>query len=308
MGTQYTIKVVGNLDAVQRGEITVAINERLEAINDAMSTYRPDSELSRFNRYSGQEPFPLSAEVLTVMATAQRLSAESDGAFDMTVGPLVNAWGFGPGGLPPDPPAAAQLEELQQWVGHDKVQLLADGATKTDPRVYCDLSAVAKGYAVDQVADLLEAEGYDRYMVEIGGEVRTAGHNGHDEPWRIGIERPQTSGRGLQQIVPLVGKAMATSGDYRNYYEVEGHRYSHTIDPRTGRPVEHSGAAVSVVADLCLEADGLATTLLVLGPDEGYAFAETRGLAALFLSYDGTGGVTEHATPAFAALLPEALQ
>jgi FAD:protein FMN transferase len=307
MGTRYTVKVVGALTPDAREALGALIDRRLEEVNSKMSTYREDSELSRFNRYDGDDPFPLSAETLEVMATAQRLGEVSGGAFDMTVGPLVNAWGFGPEGLPPEPPADEVLMALRQLVGYQQVILSADGARKARPEIQCDLSAVAKGYAVDRVAEALLEQGQDRFMVEAGGEVRTGGLNPEGEPWRIGIERPQTEGRGLQKILPLTNKAMATSGDYRNFYEMNGRRYSHTIDPRTGRPVEHAGASVSVVSDTCVEADGLATTLLVLGPEEGYAFALEQGLAVLFINH-APQGLTERATPAFIELAAQASQ
>ncbi len=301
MGTSYTVKVVASLALDAREALESLIDGRLQEVNAKMSTYLEDSELSRFNHYDGDALFPLSAETLAVMATAQRLGEESGGAFDMTVGPLVNAWGFGPEGLPPEPPADEVLMALRQLVGYQQVVLSPDGARKARPGIQCDLSAVAKGYAVDRVAEALLQQGYDRFMVEAGGEVRTGGLNPEGKPWRIGIERPQAEGRGLQKILPLINKAMATSGDYRNFYEIDGRRYSHTIDPRTGRPVEHAGASVSVVSDSCIEADGLATTLLVLGPEEGYAFALEQGLAVLFVNH-APQGLTERATPAFVEL------
>lgn len=307
MGTSYTVKVVAALTPEAREALGALIDGRLQDVNAKMSTYLEDSELSRFNRYDGEAPFPLSAETLAVMATAQRLGEMSGGAFDMTVGPLVNAWGFGPEGLPPEPPADEVLVALRQLVGYQQVILSSEGARKTRPEIQCDLSAVAKGYAVDRVAEALLEQGHDRFMVEAGGEVRTGGLNPEGEPWRIGIERPQTEGRGLQKILPLTDKAMATSGDYRNFYEMDGRRYSHTIDPRTGRPVQHAGASVSVVSDLCVEADGLATTLLVLGPEEGYALALEQGLAVLFVNH-APQGLTERATPAFLALEAQASQ
>ncbi|MCB1034617.1 MAG: FAD:protein FMN transferase, partial [Acidobacteria bacterium] len=224
------------------------------------------------------------------------------GAFDITVGPLVTAWGFGPRRLPPEPPPEEELAELLPHVGFRLLELTDEGVVKKDPRTQGDLSAIAKGYAVDQVAETLEAEGFDDYMVEVGGEVRTGGHAPGGGPWRIGIEGPTPEGHTLYRVLPLSNLAVATSGDYRNFYEVNGRRYSHTLDPKTGRPVEHAGAAVSVVMEDCASADGWATALLVLGPDAGYDLATEKELAALFQSHEEGGGISVRQTPRFEAL------
>lgn len=306
MGTRYTVKVVGERFDDERLELLrQRVEERLEDVNSKMSTYQPDSELSLFNRWQEVTPFALSGETVKVFAEALELSRWSDGAFDVTVGPLVNALGFGPGGEPKTLPTAEERSELLRHVGWQKLDLDVEAETlsKSDPEVYCDLSAVAKGFGVDRVAEGLEELDVDSYMVEVGGEVRTAGFNRHGHPWQIGVERPVSEVRQLQKVVPMSGLAMATSGDYRNFYIRDGQRWSHTIDPRTGLPVEHGAASVSVVTDTCLEADGLATALMVLGPDEGLRRAEESGLAVLFLLFDGHGGFDERATPAFEALL-----
>jgi thiamine biosynthesis lipoprotein len=193
-------------------------------------------------------------------------------------------------------------------VGWQKLVLdpAAGTASKTVPELYVDLSAVAKGYAVDRTAAVLDQMGLEDYMVEVGGEVRTRGLNLKRQPWRIGIERPVAESRELQRVVPLSGLAMATSGDYRNFYVLDGERYSHTIDARTGRPVTHGAASVSVVTEECLWADGWATALLVMGPEEGFALAQEQGLAALFLVYDGENDFQEKATDAFRELIGSA--
>ena len=306
MGTRYTVRVVGPSFGAERLEqIRQRIEERLDDVNSKMSTYQADSELSQFNRWQETTPFGLSSETIRVFAEALELSRWSDGAFDVTVGPLVNALGFGPAGEPLALPTDEERAELLRHVGWQKLTLDSAAGTlsKSDPEVYCDLSAVAKGYGVDRVAEGLEDLGVESYMVEVGGEVRTAGTNRHGEAWQIGIERPVSEARQLQKVVPMSGWAMATSGDYRNFYIRDGRRWSHTIDPRTGLPIEHGAASVSVVTPTCLEADGLATTLMVLGPEEGYRRAEDAGLAVLFLLFDGQGGFEEKATTAFEALL-----
>ena len=309
MGTSYTVKVVS--PAALEPHRLEAIGDRIQAALDdvdaKMSTYRPSSELSRFNRARHTEPVAVSSDTFAVVQRAAALSALTRGALDVTVGPLVSAWGFGPvepDVLPPDP---ALVARLRGHMGFRKLELdpVASTIRKTDPELECDLSAVAKGYGVDRVASDLRAAGVTRFMVEVGGEIVASGLSQQGRPWRIAVERPVVAG-GVQRVVLLRDRAMATSGDYRNAREIDGRLLSHTIDPRTGRPVAHQLAAVSVIADLCIDADGLATALDVLGPDEGYALAVEHGWPALFLVRDADGAISERATPAFAALLVEA--
>lgn len=307
MGTTYSVRVVlpGDLPDVEREHIDAELADLpqrvLDGVNAKMSTYQDTSELSRFNQHEETTPFPLSRETLKVMAIAQAVSEQTQGAFDITVGPLVNAWGFGPedGGVPSD----AALAELLKRVGfrHLAVDAEAGTATKAIPGLYCDLSAVAKGYGVDAVAEALEALGVTRYMVEVGGEVRTAGLNARGQAWRIGIYKPDPETLGLQRVVGLSGQAMATSGDYRNFIDHNGERLSHTIDPRTGRPTTHGVASVSVVHESCAWADAYATALMVMPPEAGCQFALDKGLAAYFIIHDGEGFV-EKMTPGFEAL------
>ncbi len=305
MGTTWAVRVV-TADAWPRAErdrVAGEIQAVLDDVESKMSHYDPSSELSRFNRGRTTRPFPVSAETFEVFRQARRLAELTAGALDVTVAPLVNAWGFGP--VEPDrfPPDADRLSRALEHVGYAGIELDEAASTlrKADPAIEVDLSAVAKGYGVDLVAAALRGEGLERYLVEVGGEIVAAGANHLDRPWRIGIESPAAGG-GIQRVVPLRDRAMATSGDYRNRREVEGGWVSHTIDPRTGRPVEHRLASVSVVADRCVVADGLATALEVLGPDDGYALAVEREWAALFLVRGDDGAITEHATPAFSAL------
>ena len=306
MGTTYVVRVVTAdiWGQARRDRLRDLIQAALDDVESKMSHYRSSSELSRFNQSRGTAPFPVSAETIDVVRHAHRVSELTGGALDVTVGPVVNAWGFGPsepGVLPPD---AALLARLREHVGYTKLELdpIASTLRKTDPELECDLSAVAKGYGVDRVAKALREEGVTRFMVEVGGEIVAVGLNQQGVPWRIAIERPVPEG-GVQRVVLLSGHAMATSGDYRNVREVDGRLLSHVIDPRTGRPVVHQLASVSVVEELCVVADGLATALQVLGPDDGYALAVERGWAALFLVRDDTGAISERATPAFEALL-----
>ena len=304
MGTTYAVRTVtvDIWEQARRDQVGALIQATLDEVESNMSHYDPSSELSRFNQTRATEPFQVSSATFDVVRHARELSEITGGALDVTVGPLVTAWGFGPvepDRLPPDP---GRLSRLRAQVGYAKLELDAGSSTlrKTDPALECDLSAVAKGYGVDRVATALTAAGVTRFMVEVGGEIVAAGLNQLDRPWRIGIERPTAEG-GIERVVPLRDRAMATSGDYHNTREIEGRLFSHTIDPRTGRPVEHRLASVSVIADRCVVADGLATALAVLGPDDGYALAVEHGWAALFLIRmdDADGTVSARATPAF---------
>ena len=308
MGTTYTVKVAGAaIPELQRQQLQDAIDEQLDRVNELMSTYLASSELSRFNQSDGSDAFPLSPETVEVFTVARGVGSLSGGALDVTVGPLVNAWGFGPRGKPPHPPSALELKRLRALVGWDKIILDESRSTirKTDPEVYCDLSAVAKGYAVDRVSETLSGLGYVEHMVEVGGEVRAHGRNLDGRPWRIGVEKPLNGESIVQRAVPLENRAMATSGDYRNYYEEGGRRVSHEIDPRTARPIEHRLASVTVVAERCVEADALATALIVLGEDAGFRLAAEHDLAALFLVREG-GGFVEKASPRFEELFTTA--
>ena len=303
MGTQFAVKVVADPD--QPGSYAAVrslVDEQLAFVDERMSHYRPESEISRFNRFEGTTPFPVSDATFEVLTEAQRVAVLTDGAFDVTVGPLVEAWGFGVSARQ-DPPSRAEVEVLRDRLGFDLLHVDASGPTvrKDHPQLAVDLSAIAKGYGVDRVADALEAAGFGRYMIEVGGEVRTAGLNDRSMAWQIAVERPESGT--LQRVVPLSGWAMATSGDYRNYYEWEGRRVSHTIDPRTGQPVQHDLASVTVVARNCMLADALATALTVLGPEEGLRFAVARDVAALMLVRDSEGGFEEQLTPAFDRLI-----
>jgi thiamine biosynthesis lipoprotein len=307
MGTRYTVKVaVDALSVGQQRELQTAVEAALDGVNAKMSHYLEDSEISRLNRWRGPEPFVVSPETLEVLQHAREISSITDGAFDITVGPLVDAWGFGPPGRPAEPPATEEIDRLLRITGWELLEIdrASSSVVKTVPELRLDLSAIAKGFGVDQVADGLDALGVEHYMVEVGGEVRTRGLNSRHEPWQIGIERPLPGEQTIELILPLSGLAMATSGDYRNYYEIGGQRISHTIDPRTGHPLTHNVASVSVVAPLCVRADAYATALLVLGP-EGFDLAERLGLAAYFLQRDKGEVFVGRMTKRFRELLGE---
>lgn len=288
MGTTYSVKLdVPSLGAEERERVADEIRARLDEVNGLMSTYDPDSELSRFNASRSTNPRPMSAATLEVFAAAERVSAASGGALDVTVGPLVEAWGFGVAGQPVEPPSDEALADLAERVGYRLLSVDTEGGTltKANPDVAADLSAVAKGYAVDRVAEALDSLGYHRYLVEVGGELRAGDAKANGDAWRVAIETPNAAVRQIYGVVELAREGVATSGDYRNFYELDGVEYAHLIDPRTARPVRHSGASVSVIHSSTTAADAWATALSVLGPDEGFEVAERLGLAALFITW-----------------------
>ncbi len=302
MGTHYAVKIArSEIPAAERAELAQLIEAELARVNELMSTYREDSELSRFNAWESLAPFAISTETAEVFAVARQVSEMTGGAFDVTVAPLVAAWGFGATDRPPAPPSEDELRALEGKIGYRQITL--DGAgphlNKSHPETQCDLSAIAKGYGVDRVAEALSRRGYANYLVEVGGELRARGQKLDGSSWRVGIERPDGERRGHQRVVALRDISLATSGDYRNYYEVAGRRISHTIDPRRGGPIEHNLASVSVLHQEAVWADAFATAISVMGTEEGLAWAEAEGLAVLFLVREADGTFSEIATPAF---------
>jgi thiamine biosynthesis lipoprotein len=302
MGTWYHVKIVAVPSGVTKQDLQRMVDERLVQINQQMSTYLPESELSRFNLRADADWFPVSPDLAKVVAAAQQVARDTGGAFDVTVGPLVNLWNFGPNPKQGQIPDDEEIAAARGRVDYRRVEVrhTPPALRKTRPDVYVDLSAIAKGFAVDSVAGMLNELGIDAYMVEIGGEVRTRGRKSDGTAWRIGIERPVSSGRMLQRVVELGDDALATSGDYRNYFDWQGRRYSHEIDPRTGRPVEHSLASVSVVTADCMTADALATALIVLGPEQALRFAEANQIDVFLISRQGED-FEELSTPGFSA-------
>jgi len=305
-GTTYSIKLCADpMSTEQEAAVRQAIQTRLAAIDRTMSTYRPDSEISRFNQFAETTPVKVSANLIQVLELAREVSIASDGAFDVTVAPLVKAWGFGPDKRRTGAPDDAELTALRQRVGYQKVEIDRAASTlrKVQSDVTCDLNAIAQGYTVDKLAADLDALGYANYMIEVGGEVRSRGLNAHGIPWQVGIARPITTGEGIELVVPLRDAALSTSGDYRDYYEENGVRISHIIDPRTGRPIAHQLASASVIDGQCALADAYATALMVLGPDAGYPFALKQNLPVLFIIHTDSESFAEKATPSFARLV-----
>jgi thiamine biosynthesis lipoprotein len=279
----------------------------LERVESLMSTWRDDSEVSRFNASRSTDWFEVSPETFRVVSRSLEVSAASGGAFDVTVSRLVDLWGFGHKGKQP-PPTDSDIETARQLAGWSKIELCADppAIRKTEPLLTVNLSAIAKGFAVDCLGDYLDSVGVADYLVEVGGETRVKGCRSDGAAWRLGIEQPVVGRRRVRSVLPLSGpsRGVATSGDYRNRRQVGDRIVSHTIDPRTGRPVDHDLAAVTVVAADCMTADAVATTLMVLGPDDGVDYARHHHIAALFLVRVGDG-IREESTAEYRALLPE---
>lgn len=302
MGTTWRVTALAD-GAADPSTIPAAVAADLAEIDRQMSNWRDDSVLAALNAHASTLPFPAPTMLLEVLALAREVSERSGGAFDVTVAPLVDAWGFGRVAREA-PPTEAELAALRARVGWSQlhVDLSAGTARKDQPGLVVNVSAIAPGYAADALSDRLVALGFPRHLVDVGGEFRARG-DGPSGPWRLGIERPDgpVGARAVQEVVPLRDGALATSGDYRNYREQDGVRLSHTIDPRTGRPIAHRLASVSVVHRTAALADAWATALNVLGPDEGLTLAEREGLAALFLVRDEAGFVPR-ATSAFTAL------
>jgi len=288
MGTTYNIQIAltkSNLTSTERTSVEQRIETLLVEVNAQMSTYIPTSEISGFNNAKSTDWQPVAPEFAAVTELAKKVWQQSTGAFDPTVLPIVEAWGFGAKSKTQNTPTAKELEMLRAKVGmkHVEVQLNPSALRKLHPEVSLDLSAVAKGHGVDRVAEELEKLGYQDYLVEIGGEVRVKGLSGRGDQWTLGIEKPSENGRSAQRLVRLKNEALATSGDYRNYREIDGKRFSHIIDPVTGEPVNHRLVSSSVIAETCAEADSWSTALFVLGPERALVLANKLNLQAYML-------------------------
>ena len=297
MATSYTVRIADPV--ADRQHIQHEIQRRLDAIEALMSTYIDDSDVSRFTASSDTGWIPVAAATCEVVSLALTVSEQTGGAFDITVGPLVDLWGFGPDGAISEPPPASALAAARGRTGYTGIAADCDrpAVRKDRAELAIDLSAVAKGYAADEVAEGLEAEGIANYLVEVGGEMRLAGTKPGGEPWRVGIEAPVRERLDVFDALAVNDIAVATSGDYRNYFEKDGRYYSHTLDPRTGAPVTHNTGGVTVLAESAGYADALATALLVLGAEHGLELAERENIAALFLtrSADGIDSVASSA-------------
>ena len=308
MGGDWSVRFRVPLPSGSTQRLYREIQAILDSVDRQMSTWKPDSDLSRFNRSTSTDWQPMPRELAEVVSEARRASDQTGGAFDVTVAPLVNLWGFGPTRSPTTRsldslPSEDAVAQAKARVGYTKLDVRLDppALRKRDAALTIDLSAIAQGYAADRVSDALAAGGFGDHLVNVCGEMRARGRGPHAGPWRVGIQAPVPDTFRTFEGVTLDDAALATSGDYQNYFEHAGRRYSHEIDPRSGHPIAHNLAAVSVVHPSVASADAIATGLLVLGFDEGRAVAERDGLAALFVTR-ASSGFESHPTTNFRRL------
>ena len=297
MGTFYGVKVVGDFPGGQPA-LQTQVDSLLKHYNDEISTYDPNSSLSKFNQQQTTAPFPVSQEMADILISAVRVGQRTQGVLDVTVGPLVNLWGFGPDKRPIKTPTDEQIAAARQRVGiqHLHVDVSADHAAlrKDVPNIYVDLSTIGEGFGADKVAEFLESRGVHNYLVEIAGASRSRGVNAKGEPWKLAIQKPTDELDEVQAIVKPDGRAISTSGSYRNYYELDGQRYSHIIDPATGKPITHRLVSATVITPTALEADGLDTALMVMGPEKAMAFAKQQRLAVYLVIKTDKGFKAEY--------------
>lgn len=294
MGTRYSVTATHDDPA----ELQKLVDDCLAQINKQMSTYDPDSELSRFNAHRSNDWFAVSKETARVIDFALQVAAETDGAFDPTVGPAVNLWGFGPDKRRKSPPSDAEIEAVKKRIGYQSIEVRLDppSVKKLLPEIYVDLSAVAKGYAVDKISDLLAARGCTASLVVIGGEVRTRGTKPDGTPWKIAVEEPDSQGREFSRILELANQAVSTSGDWRNSFMFQNQRYSHVIDPMTARPVNHNLASVTVIADRSIKSDAWSTALMVMGETRGRKWCDEHGVTTIFFVRGDNGEIVARPT------------
>jgi len=305
MGSAWTVKIAGVLPR-PAADLQSGAQARFEAVNQALSTYRANSALSRFNDEASGGWVNIDPELAAVLRYALTLAARSDGAYDVTVGPLVNLWGFGPDPATNRVPDAAAIEAARARVGWRKVQVdaTADRARK-QPGMRIDLSSLGKGRGVDRVAEYLDAQGVTNYLIDLSGKLRARGRNPRGDAWQVAVEQPAADDpSGAPRIVPAVvalhDRSIATAGDYRRFFESGGRHYSHIIDPRTGSPVEHATLSATALGATCMEADALATMFMVMDPDAALRVAESGNVPALLISREG-GGFRLHSSSGWRA-------
>lgn len=303
MGSTYSVKYVHTAKTPDTLALKQGIDAILADVDKQLSTWRADSLVSTFNQAPAGTCMPMPVQVLELVSLGESLSEQSGGAFDLTLFPLLRAWGFGPAARAEHIPSAEEIALVKQEMGHQFLHV-REGQLCKDVALKLDFNSVAAGQAVDRMAAFMEAQGVRDYMVEATGELKAVGRKPDGSAWRIAIEAPRDDQQVAQKILNLEGVGLSTSGDYRNYFEKEGRRYSHTIDVRTGAPITHRLASVTVAHPQAMLADGLSTLLMILGPEEGMTFAKEKGLAAFFIVREGEGFSTM-ASPAFSARFPE---
>jgi thiamine biosynthesis lipoprotein len=300
MGSRYSIQYVRHSSTPGPKAVQAEVEKILAEVDRQFSTYRSDSDIERFNALPAGRCQVMPGPVLELIRVGEQLSSQSEGSYDLTVEPLLNLWGFGPQGREEKIPTAEALAEVRQRVGHGHLRIDGDQLCK-DAAVEVDFNSIAAGYAVDTIAAKLEAMGIRNYLAEATGELKAAGKKPDGSPWRIALEEPRDDQQVAERIIAVDGYGVSTSGDYRNYFEQDGRRYSHTFDARTGAPVLHTLASVTVIHPSALMADGLSTLLLILGPEKGWDYAETHDIGAFFVIRADTGFVTR-TTQAFERL------
>jgi FAD:protein FMN transferase len=290
MGTTYHITLVKIPSPLKEPQLKQEIDKLLNEVNQQMSTYKKDSELSLLNQNPSTDWIPISKALFTVIQEALRVSELSEGAFDITVGPLVNLWGFGAKWTEEKIPSQEEIYQTKQRVNYQylSIQTNPPAIKKAKPDVYIDLSGIAKGYGVDMIADFVEKQGVLNYLIEIGGELRTKGSNPQGEAWKVAIEKPIPNIRATQTIIPVHDAGIATSGDYRNFFELNGRRFSHIIDPKTGEPVQTNVVSATIL-DLksCMTADAWAKIPIVMGAEKALALADRENIAMYLLIKEG---------------------
>ena len=307
MGTFYGVTVT---DAFPGGEAALQreVDALLVRMNQEISTYDPGSLISRFNQGPAGVPMVIPASMANIVQQGIDAGHLTGGKLDVTVGPLVNLWGFGPDKRPVKRPTAEQIARARDRVGIDKLSLTTQGGKyllgKSIPDLYLDLSTLGEGAASDELAALLEGKGVNNYLIEVAGAVRSKGHNGKGNPWRVAIVEPSDRPGAIEDVVIPNGMALSTAGSYRNYYELDGQRYSHIIDPASGAPVTHKLVSASVITKTALEADALDTALMVMGPEPALAFAREHQLAVYLIVKTEQGFHAEY-TPEFAPYLQQ---
>ncbi|WP_380179359.1 FAD:protein FMN transferase ApbE [Kalamiella sp. sgz302252] len=308
MGTFWRVSLA-NVDASRQEKLQKAVQSLLDSDDQELSTWKKDSVISRFNQYRGSEPQPVSDNMADIVTMALRIGQKTAGKMDITVGPLVNLWGFGPVKQPKATPTQAEIEAARALTGlrHLRVIQRSEGAylQKDLPDLYVDLSTMGEGFATDHLARLMEKEGINNYLVSVGGAVLTRGHNAEGKAWKVAIQKPTDKENAVQALVDLQGHGISTSGSYRNYYELNGKRISHIIDPTTGEPIQHKLVSATVIATTALEADGWDTGLMVLGEEKAKALALREHLAVYLIAKQGDS-FTSWMSPQFKAfILPE---
>lgn len=289
MGTTYSVLLTELPDDHSKSALKEEIEQRLQNINSLMSTYDKNSQLTEFNQSRETGWHAVDKELAEIVILSLQISEQSSGAFDITVGPLVNMWGFGPSETEFTLPNETEINIAMRSIGYKNLQARLDppALNKNIVDLYVDLSAIAKGYAVDQIANILDSYSIQHYMVEIGGEVKGKGMAPHGDYWRIGVETPEFKRGSIEEIISLNNIAVATSGDYRNYLEHDGIHYSHTIDPRTGTPVEHTLGSVTVLDNSAAIADAWATAFMVLGPEQTFTLSSQLNMPVLLITREG---------------------